>query len=129
MPQLEKGGKWVFGWCVVGSNGKIQIPPEAFIEYGFKAGALCEVTKGSQKSGGFAICKPENLMNSPVKLRTIGNTVIDANKQFSLNSVVHFDEGQRLLAARGSGIGLSFLQFGPIVFAAEKHPELEVYHV
>ena len=36
MPQLVKGGKWVFGWIVVGRLKKIRIPPEAYNEYGFQ---------------------------------------------------------------------------------------------
>jgi len=35
MPQLVKGGKWVFGWTVVSSAGEVRIPPEAYAEYGF----------------------------------------------------------------------------------------------
>jgi hypothetical protein len=38
MPQLEKGGKWVFGWVVVRPGSKITVPPEAYLEYGFQAG-------------------------------------------------------------------------------------------
>jgi len=29
MPQLVKGGKWVFGWVIVGFQGELTIPPEA----------------------------------------------------------------------------------------------------
>ncbi len=38
MPQLVKGGKWVFGWVVVRAGKKIAVPPEAYREYGFQAG-------------------------------------------------------------------------------------------
>ena len=38
MPQLSKGGKWIFGWVVVDDTRKIRIPPEAFGEYGFRMG-------------------------------------------------------------------------------------------
>jgi len=29
MPQLAKGGKWVFGWVVLGQNYELSIPPAA----------------------------------------------------------------------------------------------------
>ena len=34
MPQLERGGKYVFGWSQVSENGVIVIPGEAVGEYG-----------------------------------------------------------------------------------------------
>lgn len=88
MPQLEKGGKWVFGWCVVGSGGKIQIPPEAFMEYGYQPGMVLEVIKGSHKSAGFAICKPEKISDSLLQPRVIGKTEIDERGQFFLQGMV-----------------------------------------
>ena len=36
MPQLVKGGKYIFGWSKVGKEGKIKIPPEAYEEYNLK---------------------------------------------------------------------------------------------
>jgi hypothetical protein len=48
MPQLVKGGKWVFGWCVVGPAGETQIPPEAYLEYGFQSGEKLVVIHGIQ---------------------------------------------------------------------------------
>lgn len=35
MPQLVKGGKYIFGWAVVQNDGRIKIPDEAFTEYDF----------------------------------------------------------------------------------------------
>jgi len=29
MPQLEKGGKYIFGWSVIHEGGQIRIPDEA----------------------------------------------------------------------------------------------------
>lgn len=39
MPRLLKGGKWVFGWTVVGPQRELTIPPEAQREYGFRVGS------------------------------------------------------------------------------------------
>ena len=36
MPQIIKGGKYLFGWSKVGVKGKIKIPLEAYEEYCFE---------------------------------------------------------------------------------------------
>ncbi len=33
MPQLNKGGKYVFGWSVIGAEGTIHFPTMALSEY------------------------------------------------------------------------------------------------
>jgi hypothetical protein len=55
MPQLVKGGKWVFGWVIVGQRREIQIPPEACAEYGFQTGGRVLLLSGSRRSGGSAL--------------------------------------------------------------------------
>lgn len=55
MPQLVKGGKYVFGWSKVNSEGKITIPQEAFDEYQFKSGTKAFLLPGSKRSGGFVL--------------------------------------------------------------------------
>lgn len=57
MPQLVKGGKYVFGWSKVNDEGKIVIPSKAFIEYHFKAGEKIILLSGSRTSGGFGLTK------------------------------------------------------------------------
>jgi hypothetical protein len=59
MPRLVKGGTWVYGWVVVGRQGEIIIPPEAWREFGFQAGAEAVFVSGSRRSGGFAISTPD----------------------------------------------------------------------
>jgi hypothetical protein len=51
MPQLVKGGKWVFGWVAVGLKGELMIPPEAWREYGFRIGDEVTFLPGSRSSG------------------------------------------------------------------------------
>jgi hypothetical protein len=38
MPRVAKGGKWVYGWVVVGGERRVPIPTDAWQEYGFQAG-------------------------------------------------------------------------------------------
>jgi hypothetical protein len=53
MPSLTKGGKWVFGWVVVGQDRTIRIPPEAWEEYGFQAQDEVIFLRGSGLALGF----------------------------------------------------------------------------
>jgi hypothetical protein len=68
LPHLVKGGKWVFGWAIVGLSGEIPIPPEAFSEYQLQFGEEVCFIKGSQTSGGFRIGRPERLAESEINL-------------------------------------------------------------
>ncbi len=34
MPQLERGGKYVFGWSVLRLDNSVLLPPEVVAEYG-----------------------------------------------------------------------------------------------
>jgi hypothetical protein len=127
MPQLVKGGKWVFGWCVVGPAGQIQIPPEAYAEYGFQTGERVIITRGSERSGGFGMGRQEKLANSPLQPRFIGEATVGAAGRVVLPPEACVRPGERLLAARGSGFALGFLQRGPIYEEAIKHPEVEIF--
>ena len=66
MPQLVKGGKYVFGWSRVSSEGKVMIPPEAFSEYHFMAYNTGILIPGSKTSEGFGLTTLESLRNSPL---------------------------------------------------------------
>lgn len=129
MPQLEKGGKWVFGWCVVGPASEIQIPPEAYIEYGFQQGEAAIVIRGSRRSGGIGIGRPEKLNDTVLQSRIIGQTTIGADGRVALPPEADTQPGERLLVVRGSGLALSFLRYGPIYEEALNHPEIEVFRV
>lgn len=127
MPQLVKGGKWVFGWCIVGPAGEIQIPPAAYTEYGFVTGEVVIITRGSQRSGGFGIGRQEKLANSPLLSRFRGRATIGAAGQVVFPAETGPQPGERLLAVRGSGLALGFVQRGPIYEEALKHPEIETF--
>lgn len=68
MPQLAKGGKWVFGWSVVSARREIRIPPEAYAEYGYRDGEEIVFLAGSRTSGGFRIGRPEKLATAKIPL-------------------------------------------------------------
>ena len=131
MPQLVKGGKWVFGWVVVGGHREITVPPEAYAEYGFRAGEPVFFLHGSRRSGGFSIGRLAKLEQSqvPIRQRAFAQGEIGAGGQIDLPSEACVQAGDRLLAVRGSGLALGFLTQGPIYEEAVKHPEIETFIV
>lgn len=127
MPQLVKGGKWVFGWVVVGKNGKIQIPGDAYEEYGFREGEKIVFTKTSKTSGGFGIARKEIFDKSMlISTHHLASSIMEADRMVALHPQLDATSGDKLLAVRGSYLSLSFIKHGPIIDEAEKHPELDV---
>jgi hypothetical protein len=154
MPQLVKGGKYVFGWTFVHPDGKILIPPEAQSEYGFKANDKLIVMSGSKTSRGFAITTINKIFNTPIfnrikqfpELYSFRNLedgyladgqkiytwiFLMANGHFKIHPVVlqkfSVNTGDRLIVGRGSGLALAFIKQGTIINEALKHPELQIF--
>lgn len=73
MPRLVKGGKWVYGWVIVGPQGELRIPPEAGDEYGFQSGEEVVFLPGSRSSGGFGLSTPRLLeqLVGPMQMRIL----------------------------------------------------------
>jgi hypothetical protein len=129
MPQLVKGGKWVFGWVVVGPQRELTIPPEAWDEYGFHPGDEVTFLRGSRRSGGFGLSTTWLLaqMAGPLQTRALARGHIGEDGQLVVPPAVGMRPGDRLLAVRGSGRALGFAARGPIYDEALKHSELEVF--
>lgn len=123
MPQMNKGGKWVFGWCLVGPDREIQIPPEASVEYEFQPGEQVVFLRGSRRSGGFSIGHAEKLTGQAECLlcRSIGRGELLLGGRITVPPKIGIRPGERLLAVRGSGHALLFLQCGPIYGGALKY--------
>ncbi len=131
MPRLVKGGKWTYGWVMVGAERRITIPPDAWRKYGFRAGEAAIFVAGSRTSGGFAISTPQLTAESDAKrggvgLRELGRGVF-ADGCIVIPPGIPVTPGARLLAVLGSGYGLSFIVRGPIYEEAMRHPELELF--
>lgn len=152
MPQIVKGGKYVFGWSKVGTDGKIVIPPEAAEEYNLTACTKVIVIPGSKRSGGFGLTTVERLQNTP--LTGIANAFSQADVHIPEAKVVEINgkpycwvelhdnsitipgetlknygvnPGDLLLSARGSHVALGSLVKGPIIEEAKTHDEIEVF--
>ncbi|MBN2214198.1 MAG: hypothetical protein JW723_08135 [Bacteroidales bacterium] len=64
MPQLVKGGKYVFGWTIINPDLKVRIPDEAYHEYHLIQAEKLIIISGSKTSGGFGIFTPCSLVRS-----------------------------------------------------------------
>jgi hypothetical protein len=126
MPQLVKGGKWVFGWVTVGSRRELAIPPEAWDEYRFQVGDEVTFLPGSQRSGGFGLSHARLLgdVPEPLQMRALARGRVDELGRVMVPAAVEVRPGDRLLVVRGSGRALGFVAHGPIYEEAVKHPDL-----
>ena len=126
MPRLAKGGKWVYGWVIVGPGLELPIPPAAWQRYGFRAGSEAVLLRGSRTSEGFGLADGARL---PAHLagRLIGLARFDAGGRAVLPAAAPVNPGDRLLAVLGSGYALGFVARGPIYQLALEHDEVAVF--
>jgi len=154
VPRLVKGGKYVYGWSEVGSDGRIVVPDEALADYSLKPPCKVILLSGSRRSGGFALTTVSLLKNS--RLSAVldesprlagfqlpeGEAVKVAGKPccwVTLNpdgSIVvpsetlkeyGFNPGDQLLSVRGSRLALAFCVKGPLTDEAKKHSSLTLF--
>lgn len=67
MPQLNKGGKFVYGFSVIRPNLTIQIPPQALSEYHAAQDGKVIIFTGSKITGGFCVTTYSLLSTSKLK--------------------------------------------------------------
>ena len=131
MPQLVKGGKFVFGWCLIGEDGGIALPEAARQEYGFRPDETVALLPGSRTSGGFCIAGKPLLEKSRLGGRRTGHAARLENERLRLSPQVleafGLKPGDCLLAVRGSYLGLGMAARGPILEEARKHREMAVF--
>jgi len=72
MPQLVKGGKYIFGWTILNDDLRIRIPDETFEEYKFAESGNLIIISGSKTSGGFSIITPDSIINSKLSVPIVG---------------------------------------------------------
>ena len=69
MPQMNKGGKFIFGKSLIHEDGSVRLPDQAAEEYGLTAGGRVYLFTGSKITGGFCVTRKELL--EPSKLSHI----------------------------------------------------------
>lgn len=127
MPQLAKGGKWVFGWAIVNDEMTILIPPTAYAEYKFDANEPVVFLQGSRRSGGFGLGKKNKIAGSIIHSRIVEEGSIQENMQITLPHFIAAAAGEKFLVVRGSNYALGFLKKGPIVEEAMQHLDVEEF--
>jgi hypothetical protein len=67
LPQIAKGGKFVFGWSILGKDGCVKIPEEVMVEYHLLNENRLILIFGSKSSGGFVVTKLTLIKESLIK--------------------------------------------------------------
>ncbi|MCR2033842.1 hypothetical protein [Anaerofustis stercorihominis] len=67
MPQITKGGKYIFGWSVIREDYTLNIPSMAMQEYKMYDEDKIYIFSGSKSTGGFCITRKGLLINSKLK--------------------------------------------------------------
>ena len=57
MPQMNKGGKFIFGESVIRPNGRVQLPTQAVDEYHIASEGKVYLFTGSKITGGFCVTR------------------------------------------------------------------------
>lgn len=57
MPQLNKGGKFVFGLSRIQADGTLRFPPQAVAEYDVASERKVYLFTGSKSTGGFCVTR------------------------------------------------------------------------
>lgn len=67
MPQISKGGKYIFGWSRIREDGTVTFPQMAVDEYGLKEETHIYIVSGSKQTGGFCVMTEPLFSNSKLK--------------------------------------------------------------
>ena len=67
MPQMTKGGKYIFGWSRIRVNGEMIFPRMVVDEYKLKEENHIYIVSGSKQTGGFCVMTEPLLSHSKLK--------------------------------------------------------------
>ena len=155
MPQLNKGGKFIFGLSVISNDLTIHIPPQTLLEYDAVREGKVIIFTGSKITGGFCVTTYSLLSNSKLshileecpalrdgqllegefiqyKGRKYAWLAIDKNGTVKLpkstSEVLELHSGMELLSIRSSDIAFTMGAKGPLLEKAHNfHGEIERY--
>ena len=57
MPQMNKGGKFIYGQSVIHTDGRLRFPPQAAEEYLIASEEKVYLFTGSKTTGGFCVTR------------------------------------------------------------------------
>lgn len=145
MPQIAKGGKFVFGWSLVSDKFTLRFPKQAIDEYCICSEGKIIIIQGSKRSGGFSVSKKELLEQSVFNGLLLENAEFAAYKteegklatykgrQYTWLSITDtgivrlsddlcsnfsIKRGSNLLSIRSSNIAFTMALKGPLIESA-----------
>lgn len=155
MPQLNKGGKFVFGISRIREGGELFLPPQAMEEYGICREGRIYIFTGARATGGFCVTRKGLLAPSqlghilrenpkldtytfpegeltPYKGRRYGwLTVSQSGRLLLTEFLLHrldLNIGAELLCIRSSDIAFTLGAKGPLLERAKSYSgEIPVY--
>ena len=155
MPQMNKGGKFIFGKSIIRNDGIIKIPEQAIQEYNITSEGRVYLFTGSKSTGGFCITRKGLLEPSKLghilydnpelwdytelqgafikyKGRSYAWVEISPDGKILLTdemiSFLKLDAGMKLLSIRSSDIAFTMGAYGRLMEESMKHEnEIPVY--
>ena len=155
MPQMNKGGKFIFGKSIIRNDGIIQLPEQAIQEYNISSEGKIYLFTGSKSTGGFCITRKGLLEPSKLghilsdnpelkdysapqgtfieyKGRSYAWIEISRDGKIALTdemiSILKLDIGMKLLSIRSSDIAFTMGAYGRLMDESMKHEnEIPVY--
>lgn len=155
MPQMNKGGKFIFGKSLIRDDLTVHLPTQALTEYNATAEGKVYLFTGSKVTGGFCVTRKGLLEPSKLGHILTDNPALQnyqtAEGEFikykgrsycwiniSENGVIQFNQqildflhlkiGMNLLSIRSSDIAFTMGAKGPLLEKAENYDgEIEVY--
>ena len=142
MPQMNKGGKFIFGESVIRPDGRVQLPLQAVDEYRIASEGTVYLFTGSKITGGFCVTRQGLLLPSklghiltetpalltydapggaflPYKGRSYCWIAISESGEITLTeemmAFLHLKPGMRLLGIRSSDIAFTMGAKGPLL--------------
>ncbi len=155
MPQMNKGGKFIFGESEIRPDGRVQLPPQAAAEYHIASEGKLYLFTGSKVTGGFCVTRQGLLLPSklghiltdtplllryevsagtfvPYKGRSYCWTAVSESGEITLTaemlSFLQLEPGMRLLSIRSSDIAFTMGAKGPLLEkAAHFHGDMPLF--
>lgn len=150
MPQLNKGGKFVFGWSKITDDFEITIPSQAIQEYDIVSEGRVILISGSKTTEGIIVSRLSLIKNSifsniflrypnfknystkelellPYKGRLYTWAYITPEGKLKLNNTImeklNLKIGSQLMSIRSSNIAFTMGAYGPLIKKGNEFPE------
>lgn len=142
MPQMTKGGKFIFGKSVIRDDGTVLFPSQAISEYDITVDKRVYLFTGSKSTGGFCVTRKGLLYNSKlshilndlpelrdftvqsgefIRYKGRGYCYIDITSDGRIKLTdemlcyLNIKKGMELLSIRSSDIAFTMGAYGPLL--------------